>query len=255
MVKPWRSLKIRERRALGESLMRAARHGKGWRADDAINKTVGSMKPIAEFLKSTILGGLLVLLPLLLLWSLFAKAFDIIVKMATPVVHLLPRSVLVEAPRLKELLAVVVLVSASFIFGMLLRASFFRSLVNLMESHTLGRLPVYAALKGLVSEAFQPESAEGFKPAMLLLAEGMQRPAYVIEDHGDGNLTVFLPSAPAAFSGMVHVVSRDRVVFLDVNLIELIQSIARYGVGQRELLRKKKPNGAQGDDKAPPRHE
>jgi uncharacterized membrane protein len=41
----------------------------------------------------------------------------------------------------------------------------------------------------------------------------------------DGNLTVFLPSAPAAFTGMVHVVSRDRVVFLDVKLSELIRSI------------------------------
>jgi len=161
---------------------------------------------------------------------------------------------LVEAPRLKELVAVVVLVTASFIFGMLLRAAFIRNVVNLMESHTLGRLPVYAALKCLVSEAFQPEVSGGFKPAMLLLAEGMQRPAYVIEDHGDGNLTVFLPSAPAAFSGMVHVVSRDRVVFLDVKLIELIQSIARYGVGQRDLLKKKKPNEARDDERDPPRH-
>jgi len=149
--------------------------------------------------------------------------------------------------------AVVVLVTASFIFGMLLRASLFRNVVNLMESHTVGRLPVYAALKGLVSEAFRPEASGGFKPAMLLLAEGMQRPAYVIEDHGDGNLTVFLPSAPAAFSGMVHVVSRDRVVFLDVKLIELIQSIARYGVGQRDLLKKKKPNEARDDERDPPR--
>ena len=246
---------MRGRRALGRSLARLARHGKGCpAADDAINKTDDSMKPIAEFLKSTILGGLLVLLPLLLSWGLLAKAFDIIVKMATPVARLLPTSILVETPRLKELVAVVVLVAASSIFGMLLRAAFFRNVIDLMESRTLGRFPVYAALKRLVSEAFQPEAAGGFKPAMLLLAEGMQRPAYVIEDHGDGNLTVFLPSAPAAFSGMVHVVSRERVVFLDVKLIELIQSIARYGVGQRDLLKKKKPNEGRDDDEVSPRH-
>ena len=92
------------------------------------------MKPIVEFLKSTILGGLLVLLPLLLSWGLLAKAFDIIVKMATPVVRLLPNNSLMEAPRLKELAAVVALVTASFIFGMLLRAAFFRNVVNLMET-------------------------------------------------------------------------------------------------------------------------
>ena len=64
------------------------------------------MKPIVEFLKSTFLGGLLVLLPLLLSWALLAKAFDMIVKMAAPVVRLLPNSILMEAPRLKELAAV-----------------------------------------------------------------------------------------------------------------------------------------------------
>jgi uncharacterized membrane protein len=216
------------------------------------SKTEGEMKPIVEFLKSTFLGGLLVLLPLLLSWGLLAKAFDIVVKMATPIVHLLPRSILVETPRLKELVAVAVLVIASFVFGLLVRAAVFRNILNLIERRTFGRLPVYAALKGLVSEAVQPESVGGFKPAMLLLAEGMQRPAYVIEDHGDGNLTVFLPSAPPAFSGLVHVVSRDRVVFLDVTLVELIQSIARYGVGQRDLLKKRKQNEARGDEPDPP---
>ena len=119
------------------------------------------MKPIVEFLKNTILGGLLVLLPLLLSWGLLAKAFDIIVKMATPLVRLLPSSILVEAPRLKELVAVVVLVTASFIFGMLLRASLFRNVVNLMESHTLGRLPVYAALKVSCRKPFSPRLREG----------------------------------------------------------------------------------------------
>jgi uncharacterized membrane protein len=211
------------------------------------------MKPVVEFFKNTILGGLLVLLPLLLLWGLIAKAFGIIVKIATPIVHLLPKNALLDTPRFKELLAVALLVGASFLFGMLLRASFFRRKLNWVEGHTLGRLPVYTVLKNLVSEAVQPESSGGFKPAMLLLSEGMQRPAYVIEDHGDGNLTVFLPSAPAAFSGMIHVVSKDRVVFLNVKLIELIRSIAHYGAGHRELLMKKIPTMTQGDETPPSR--
>jgi uncharacterized membrane protein len=208
------------------------------------------MQPVVEFFKNTILDGLLVLLPLLLLWGLFAQAFVIVTKIATPIVHLLPRDAWFDAPWFKELVAIVLLVGASFFLGMLLRASFVRSVLNQVESHTLHRLPVYSVLKNLVSEAVQPKSSGGFRPAMLLLSEGIQRPAYVIEDHGDGNLTVFLPSAPAAFCGMVHVVSQDRVVFLNVTLIEMIRSIARYGAGQSELLKKKVATGLQAEEKA-----
>ncbi len=210
------------------------------------------MKTIAEFFKNTIIGGLLVLLPLLLLWGLSAQAFGVVVKIAAPIVHLLPKDVLADTPRLKQSVAVVLLIGASFIFGVLLRAAFVRRMQQWVEDRTLARLPVYTLMKNLVSGAVQPKSSEGFKPAMLLLSEGMQRPAYVIEDHGDGNLTVFLPSAPAAFSGMVHVVSRDRVVFLNVTLLELMRSITQYGAGLRELLKKKITTDLQGEEKAPP---
>jgi uncharacterized membrane protein len=218
----------------------------------AIDGTSISMKTIGEFLKSTIVGGLLVLLPLLLLWGLIAQALAIVGKIAAPFVHLLPKDILADAPKLKELAPAVLLIGASFLFGVLLRAPFVRRIQKWGEGHTLARLPAYLALKNLVRGAVQPASSAGFKPAMLLLSEGLQRPAYVIEDHGDGNLTVFLPSAPAAFSGMVHVVSRERVVFLNVTLLELMQCITQYGAGQRELLNKKITSEQRADERAPP---
>jgi len=66
----------------------------------------------------------------------------------------------------------------------------------------------------------------------------------VIESHDDGRYTVFLPSAPAAFSGMVHVVDADRVTFLDVRLHDFVRSIAQFGAGQKELVRHAIPRDA-----------
>jgi len=206
------------------------------------------MKTGIEFFKSTILGGLLVLLPALLAWGMLERAFAVVVKMATPMVRLLPKEFLAETPRPREALAVLMLVGACFLFGVLLRASIFKSLLDFVEGQTFGRLPLYAALKNFVSGAVGPKSAGGFKPAMLTLSEGMQRPAYVIEDHGNGQLTVFIPSAPAAFSGMVHVVAAERVVFLDVKLIDLIQSIAQYGAGLHDLTSKSPSPAPRGEN-------
>jgi uncharacterized membrane protein len=118
----------------------------------------------------------------------------------------------------------------------------------MVESHTLDRLPGYTVLRTVVSDSVRPESTGAFKPAMLLLSPGVQRPVYVIEDHGDGNFTVFLPSAPTAFSGMVHIASRDKVVFLDVPLGEFVKSIVQFGIGQANLLKKDARSRPQGDE-------
>ena len=37
-----------------------------------------------------------------------------------------------------------------------------------------------------------------FRPALLITPEGEREPAYVVEDHGDGQLTVLVPWCPTA---------------------------------------------------------
>ncbi len=198
------------------------------------------MRTITEFFKNTIIGGFLVILPVLLLWGVFERALEMLVKIATPILHLVPKTLLSDTAEHRQLVALLLLIVASFVLGALLRAALFRRMFRWLERRSFDRLPGYKVLRSLFSEAAQPESYGGFRPAMVLLSEGMQRPAYVIEDHQDGNFTVFLPSAPAPFSGMIHVVSRERIVFLDVKLRELAASIAQYGAGHKDLLKQKR---------------
>ena len=48
------------------------------------------MKNLLEFLKTTAMGGLFVLLPVLLLYLLLSEALDLIVALATPIADLFP---------------------------------------------------------------------------------------------------------------------------------------------------------------------
>ncbi|QGM45851.1 hypothetical protein [Methylocystis heyeri] len=197
------------------------------------------MRAIAEFFKNAILGGLLVIVPLLLVWGVFAQSIATVGRLAAPILRLAPKALISDTPEHRSILAVLLLILLSFLLGALLRAALFKRLFAWIEHRSLELLPGYSVLKNLLSEAARPESFGGFRPAMIVFAEGIQRPAYVIEDCHDGNFTVFLPSSPAPFSGIVHVVSADRVVFLDVTLPELARCIAQYGAGQSALLRRK----------------
>ena len=106
-----------------------------------------------------------------------------------------------------------------------------------IESAVLSRLPAYTVLKRL-TKGFAKEEAAAFKPGLLTSTEGWKDIVYVIEDHGDGQLTVMVPWAPTAFSGTVKVVARDRVEILDANIGDVSRVLSLWGTGTRDLLSK-----------------
>ena len=71
------------------------------------------MKQILEFLKTTVIGGLFVLLPVLLLYMLLSEALQLVVALATPIADLFPKEVFaqIEAP---VLIALILIVGVSF---------------------------------------------------------------------------------------------------------------------------------------------
>ena len=199
------------------------------------------MKQIVEFMKTTVIGGLFVLLPVLLLYMLLAEALQLVVALATPIADLFPKGVFakVNAP---VLIALILIVSVSFLLGIALRSAALSRLGGWIESTVLTRLPVYTVLKRL-TKGFAKEEAAAFKPGLLTSTESWKDIVYVIEDHGDGHLTVLVPWAPTAFSGSVKVVSRDRVEMLDANIGDVSKVLSLWGVGTRELLGKGSTTG------------
>jgi uncharacterized membrane protein len=193
------------------------------------------MKDLVEFLKTTALGGLFVVLPVLLLYLLLGEILDLVVWLATPIADLFPKGTLENLTEPLPI-AVILIVGVSFVIGLAMRVEAGRSLGAWTERKVLGRLPGYNALKSL-TKAFA-EAGEGapFRPALLRSSEGVREVIYVVEDHGDGQVSILAPWAPTAFSGLVKVVGKDQVEMLDSNLGEASRVISQWGVGVRDLI-------------------
>ena len=108
------------------------------------------MKQLMAFLKTTAMGGLFVLLPILLVYLLLAEALDMIVALATPIADLFPEGTFgkVEFP---VILGLVLILGVSFVIGLGLRAESGRRLGRWIERTVLDRLPAYNALKNLTT--------------------------------------------------------------------------------------------------------
>jgi len=195
------------------------------------------MKQLMEFLKTTAMGGLFVLLPILLLYLLLGEALGLIVALATPIADLFPEGTFgkVEFP---VILGLILILGVSFVIGIGLRAEIGRRMGGWIERTVLDRLPAYNALKSLTTGFAEAGKEGAFRAAVLISADGDRELAYVIEDDGEDHLTVLLPRAPAAFAGAVKIVDRKRVELLDANIGDVSKVLSHWGVGTSGLLGK-----------------
>lgn len=141
------------------------------------------------------------------------------------------------------IVAIILLTGVSFLFGLVLRYEGGRGIGRWIERTVLGRLPTYAGLKSLTTGFAEAGKEGGFLPAVLISADGSRELAYVVEDYGDGQVTILLPWAPTPFAGSVRVVHSSQIELLDTNVGNVSRSLSRWGVGVCELLKKGKKRG------------
>lgn len=194
------------------------------------------MRSVTEFLKTCLLGGLFVLLPLLLFYLLFSELMGLIVALATPIADLFPKGTFDQLSN-PVIVAILLLIATSFIFGLALRSEKMRQLGSLLERATIMRLPLYDAVKRLSRGLIDAEQDDAFKSGLLESDDGTTELVYIIEEHSDGKLTIMVPFAPAGFAGSVKIVSAGRVTRLDASVGDASKVIAHWGVGMSEITR------------------
>jgi uncharacterized membrane protein len=198
------------------------------------------MKRIGEFLKATIVGGLFVLLPVVLLYLILAEVMQLAVALATPIADLFPKGTFdkVASP---TLVAILLIVGVSFLFGLLMLAAPGRAFGTWIERRVLLPLPGYRVIKSLTRSLGNVDGAESFKPALLRSDDGSREIIYVIEDHGDGQSMVMIPWTPTAMAGNLKIVDGSRIESLDASLADVTKVLGHWGVGTHDLLSNRKP--------------
>lgn len=189
------------------------------------------MKRTFPFLKTTLMGGLLVLLPLWLLALLIAKALGLIKSVAAPIVAQLPAQL--HHP---TLIAVLLLLAVCFLTGLVMRTAIGQRGAGAIESHFLNRIPGYTSIKGLTNR-FAGQSGEKAFAVCLADIDDTWVPAFVVEETDDEYCTIFVPSTPTPASGDIHIILKERIRILDVPLTQALGCVTRYGAGSGKLIK------------------
>ena len=204
------------------------------------------MKPLVQFLKTTLVGGLVIVLPVWLSSLLVLKSLGAATVVVDPIATQLP-----EKARHPQLLAAALLLAACFAAGLMIRTAIGRQVKSAMERSVLNRVPGYSVLRGLAERLDNSNQAAGFAPALVVIEEALA-PAFIVERHADGRVTVFVPSAPTPAVGAIYIMTPERVHEVDGSLVKAASCISKWGSGSSELLKAMRPASlARSADAAP----
>ena len=189
-----------------------------------------------EGARTIITGGVLFLLPLILILFLLSKALKVAERLAQPVVNMIGVRT-IGGLALGTLVAIAALVLICFIAGLLARTRLGRAAYSVFENSILGILPQWRMARGLV-ESFGGERASQIEVVLVPTDAGWCL-GFVLEKPPGDWWTVFIPGAPQWTSGAISYARSEQVHPTGLSAAEAILLMRRLGVGSgriQELL-------------------
>ena len=184
--------------------------------------------------RTTLIGGVLFLTPLVMVVVIVGKAFHIMRSIAAQFQGLAPIEALAGYP-LVDIMAVVILVLSCFLAGLAARSRWGQKIYGKLDSALLQIIPGYAWIKGMTDSISDDEAEMALKPVLARFDDQCQI-GLEVERTTTGWVAVYLPGAPNPHSGTVGYFSADRVEAIDADFKGLVRSFKLLGRGSTAIL-------------------
>lgn len=197
------------------------------------------MKSFAKFLKMTLAGGVLFLVPLVVIAVVLGKAFKVAQTLVHPLVVDMPIHSLVGIG-IAKIVAILSLMLLCFLAGLFARTGIAKKIVSKLETNVLSNLPGYEFVKGVGEGLLHVEDQHTSAVALARIEDAWQL-AFLIERIETGHLAVYVPGAPYTNSGSVYFLTEDRVKLINLPAQDALKCLRRLGGGSDALLKELLP--------------
>ena len=194
------------------------------------------MDKIKSFFKTTLLGGVLVVLPIVILILVFRWLYEFIADKIKPLTY-----ILLETAKLQEFvasgLAIIIILLSFFVVGLIIKTRLGQYSFEQLELRFLTKLPLYNIIKETILQLVGTEK-KLFKHVALVNLFGNETrvTAFITDEHDDGSYTVFVPSGPAPTAGFVYHLTGNNVQIVNYPIDKAMRTIFSVGAGSKELL-------------------
>jgi len=196
------------------------------------------------FLRKSLFGGIVVLLPLVILAWIAKSAFFFVTDMIQPMTDYVINHY--QFPELAaDVLVVVLIFVGCFAVGTIVSTGLGKWVHGHFDQYLVKLAPGYKLIREIVSQFFGDSDSSPFSNGQVARVRlfGEQCPttvtAIVTSTHQDGTMTIFMPTGPNPTSGNIYHVP-DNLVQLcpDITVEDMMKSIIACGAGSGKLFDK-----------------
>lgn len=194
-------------------------------------------KRIRRFFVTTIVGGLVVVLPITLLIVLIRWVIALVVQIIDPIANVL------ELPEawggwLVDLTAFSIVLGGFFLIGLIVQTNLGKQSLAMIENQLLAQLPFYTTLRDTVQQFLGKREKMPFSEvvAVDVFSNDTRMIGFISDELSDGRLTIFVPTGPNPTNGFIFCVSEHQVTRLNVRPDEAMRVVVGVGTGASTLF-------------------
>lgn len=192
------------------------------------------MNNFIGFVKTTVIGGLVVIVPLAIIAFVVGDTVHTLIEVTKPLTTDFPFGPFVNAI-LAVLVAVLVIVAICFVAGFMLSTFWGRTAKNWLEKTVLERVPMYSTLRGLTQRFAGMEDADYPVVEADLYGSESRVLGVLVDELADGRKVIYVPSSPMVTLGQLYILSASRVTETELSMAETIGCLSQMGLESRKL--------------------
>jgi uncharacterized membrane protein len=188
-----------------------------------------------HYIRTTLIGGILVVLPLFVFANLLLWLGTWIAGQTEPIAKLIAAN-LAQPVWVGHALTIGAVVAACFALGAIVRTRFGNRAFNWLERNTVQRVPGYQPVKEIVSYLGKRDQNPFTKPVLVAVGDDVRLTGF-LSDEGTEGTTVFVPTGPNPTTGLILHVSPSQVQRIAVPGSEVLKTVISCGAGSARVLR------------------
>lgn len=194
------------------------------------------MKKISKFLRTTFLGGILVILPIVLTFIVLRWIFNFVLSQVKPLTILI-----IKQTNSREFIAyssaVIIIIGIFFLTGLAIRTRIGKFLFSKFEKNILDIAPGYSLFKETLKQLLGKDKRPFSSVVLAKVFESETLMTGFVADETSDRVTVFFPSALNPTTGLLCHLRKEDVTRIDTTVETAMRTIIGCGAGASQLFK------------------
>jgi uncharacterized membrane protein len=195
------------------------------------------MSRFKNFIVTTLIGGIAVVLPAALSAFLLKWLFKVVIGIIRPLTMLVFAKSNIQVI-FADTIVIAIILLACFAVGMIVKTRVGVFIQESLDDYILKFVPGYSIIKETI---LQFMGKKKFPFSLVVLVRAFENDTlmtgFITDEHPDGQCTVFVPTGPNVTTGFVFHLSRDNVYPVNVSADQAIRTVISCGVGSDKLIK------------------